>query len=135
MARPNHPVRLQLSRERGFDLQRVSHKTNGRPAVKVDRTTWLGNPFKFGQPTDQVRCRRWLALADNIPLPPALMVDHVTDSGHAVMMFRHMLDLAGYDVKAVIREELAGKNLACWCPVNNACHGDTLLRIANGWQQ
>lgn len=31
-----------------------------------------------------------------------------------------------------IRDELAGKNLACWCPEDQPCHGDTLLKIANG---
>lgn len=31
----------------------------------------------------------------------------------------------------VIRRELAGKNLACWCKVGEPCHGDVLLKIAN----
>ncbi|WP_276670257.1 DUF4326 domain-containing protein [Schaalia cardiffensis] len=30
-----------------------------------------------------------------------------------------------------IRRELAGKDLMCWCPVDQPCHADTLLRIAN----
>jgi Domain of unknown function (DUF4326) len=28
-------------------------------------------------------------------------------------------------------KELAGKNLACWCKENEACHGDVLLEMAN----
>ena len=28
--------------------------------------------------------------------------------------------------------ELAGKNLACWCPLSQPCHADVLLEIANG---
>lgn len=31
-----------------------------------------------------------------------------------------------------IRSELAGKNLACWCPPDQPCHADVLLEIANG---
>lgn len=31
-----------------------------------------------------------------------------------------------------IRGELAGKDLACWCPLNEPCHADVLLEIANG---
>lgn len=31
-----------------------------------------------------------------------------------------------------VREELAGKDLVCWCPVYQACHADVLLEIANG---
>ena len=28
--------------------------------------------------------------------------------------------------------ELRGKNLACWCGLNEACHADVLLELANG---
>lgn len=28
-------------------------------------------------------------------------------------------------------QELAGKNLACWCPLDQPCHADVLLEIAN----
>jgi hypothetical protein len=27
--------------------------------------------------------------------------------------------------------ELKGKNVACWCPISQPCHGDILLEIAN----
>ncbi|WP_018825228.1 DUF4326 domain-containing protein [Salinispora arenicola] len=30
-----------------------------------------------------------------------------------------------------VRVELAGKTLACWCPLDQPCHADELLRIAN----
>jgi len=30
-----------------------------------------------------------------------------------------------------VRRELAGKDLACWCPLSRPCHADVLLRIAN----
>ena len=30
-----------------------------------------------------------------------------------------------------IRAELRGKNLACWCRLDQPCHGDVLLEIAN----
>lgn len=32
----------------------------------------------------------------------------------------------------VIRKHLAGKDLACWCPLSAPCHADVLLEIANG---
>ena len=28
--------------------------------------------------------------------------------------------------------KLAGWDLACWCPLDQPCHGDVLLEIANG---
>jgi hypothetical protein len=30
------------------------------------------------------------------------------------------------------RLELAGKDLACWCPLDEPCHADVLLEIVNG---
>jgi hypothetical protein len=30
-----------------------------------------------------------------------------------------------------IRAELRGKDLACWCPLDQPCHADVLLEIAN----
>lgn len=30
-----------------------------------------------------------------------------------------------------LQEELGGKNLACWCPLNSPCHADLLLKLAN----
>jgi hypothetical protein len=33
-----------------------------------------------------------------------------------------------------IRNELKGKDLMCWCPLDQLCHGDILLKIANGDQ-
>lgn len=30
-----------------------------------------------------------------------------------------------------VRRELAGVNLACWCPLDGSCHRDVLLRAAN----
>ena len=37
------PVRVQLSRRKGFRLDEAAG--NGLPTVKVDRTTKWGNPF------------------------------------------------------------------------------------------
>lgn len=28
-------------------------------------------------------------------------------------------------------EPLRGKNLACWCPLDQSCHADVLLELAN----
>lgn len=34
----------------------------------------------------------------------------------------------------IIRKELRGKNLMCWCPAGRACHADVLLDVANADQ-
>lgn len=43
-------------------------------------------------------------------------------------------DLARYREQAVgclPTEELRGKNLCCWCALDQACHADVLLELAN----
>ena len=35
-------------------------------------------------------------------------------------------------LQAEVRHELAGRDLACWCPLDQPCHADVLLEIANG---
>jgi Domain of unknown function (DUF4326) len=32
---------------------------------------------------------------------------------------------------AEIRKHLAGKDLGCWCPLDQPCHADVLLEVAN----
>ena len=32
----------------------------------------------------------------------------------------------------MIREDLSGHDLMCWCPLDQPCHADVLLRVANG---
>lgn len=31
-----------------------------------------------------------------------------------------------------VRSELAGHDLACWCPLTTPCHADVLIELANG---
>lgn len=105
---PFKPVRLTLSRRKGFNLQRLSIETNGLPAVNVARPTKWGNPFvvQFDPHTDY---------------SPQTAED-------AVRMFR---DMIGRDPQfAAAAQQLHGKNLACWCK-ESPCHADVLLSIAN----
>jgi hypothetical protein len=32
---------------------------------------------------------------------------------------------------AAVRRDLTGKDLACWCPLDQPCHADVLLELAN----
>lgn len=48
----------------------------------------------------------------------------------ALRLYRELInDQTGYAES--IRKELKGKNLACWCPLDQTCHADVLLEIAN----
>jgi hypothetical protein len=50
----------------------------------------------------------------------------------AVKLFRSWVDeVATEEWLEAVRRELRGKNLACWCPLDQPCHADVLLEIAN----
>lgn len=110
------PQRIQLSRKAGFNLQATSMALNGLPAVSVARPGRWGNPFKVGG-----TIHRGLDFSGRDQI--------VRDAAHAVQLFRGWLfsrspvnDLA---------PKLRGKNLACWCALDQPCHADVLLELAN----
>jgi hypothetical protein len=74
--------------------------------VSVARPGFFGNPFKVG---DYTECQ------------------------YAVDAYRDWLKdtpQGRYTQKKAI-ELLKGKNLACFCPLNQPCHADVLLELAN----
>ncbi len=59
---------------------------------------------------------------------------HPLDLGRAEAVRRYREDLlAGrLDVRvADVQRELRGRDLACYCPLDEPCHADVLLEIAN----
>lgn len=114
------PVRLQLSRRKGFDLQALSRATNGLPVVNVARPGKWGNPWKIGTTRrTEVYC--------------VFDYERVKNAATAVAFFSEMLALArrNYPSAEEIVTELRGKNLACWCKPDAPCHADVLLDLAN----
>lgn len=111
------PKRIQLSRKRGW---RLPDRT-----VKVDRTTRWGNPYRVNERVDLKQVKRWGWQFSR----PGL--NHICGcSQEAVAKFRHALfwDSAIHDF---VRNELGGKDLACWCSPDQPCHADVLIEIAN----
>ena len=50
--------------------------------------------------------------------------------GLAESLRLYRLHAKGLD-SAALRRELAGRDLACWCPLGQPCHADVLLELAN----
>ena len=112
------PVRLQLSRRKGFNLQEHSRQVNGLDAVKVDRTTPWGNPFIVGRDGTAEYC---------VKLFSYLMSATVCLTCKATVASQIKCNM--YIGKNLVK--LRGKNLACWCRKDKPCHADVLLELAN----
>ena len=98
--------RIQLGRTKGWRMP--------LGAVKVDRSTRWGNPYKLH--------------GDGCPMTAEV----------AVTLFRRLLqEEHGWVMRGQlttvldVKRELRGKTLACWCPMGQPCHADVLLEIAN----
>jgi len=51
----------------------------------------------------------------------------------AVRRYREDLIAGRLDISVEdVRQELRGRDLACYCPLDQPCHADVLLEIANG---
>jgi hypothetical protein len=55
------------------------------------------------------------------------------DRATAVQSFVAMIEAGNNPpfTTAIIRRELAGRSLACVCPIGQPCHADVLLAVAN----
>lgn len=67
-------------------------------------------------------------------------VGEVASRAHAVALFIAWADYQREDetcltYREMCRRDLAGRDLACWCPLDGEpCHADALLRWAAGWR-
>jgi len=113
--------RVQLSRAKGW---RMPPNT-----VSVARPTLWGNPFRVGVEDaatcvalykDALRGRYYLASNQQY------VAHHAWIARWRARRYRHPIDAIS---------ELRGKDLACWCSLDAACHADVLLRLANAGEE
>ena len=103
------PKRIQRKRTKGWKMP--------EGAVYVGRPTIWGNPFSVDDET--------------------LNTDGTLTAESCVMLFRVYVkgvleEPSDFDtLREWIMKPLRGKNLACWCPLDQPCHADVLLEIAN----
>lgn len=83
-------------------------------------TVYVGRPTKWGNPAKIGTIHWW---DWNVKVYP------IRNREDAVEYYRDWLPRNFTDKE--IREELRGKDLACWCPLSRPCHADILLAIAN----
>lgn len=110
------PVRLQLSRRKGFKLQEHSRAVNGLECVNCARPSPYSNPHRIGPECDRETSLRRFRSAWEEALKSSR-----THPRHPPMPFGEPVFLG----------PLKQKNLACWCKPGDPCHADVLLEIAN----
>jgi hypothetical protein len=105
------PKRVQLRRTKGWRLPPNT--------VVVARPTKWGNPFIVGKHGTREHCvdlfRKLCAGCLCISKDGACCA---AQQGFVAMAYEDL-------------PELRGKNLACWCPLDQPCHADVLLELAN----
>ena len=102
----SEPKRVQRQRTKGW------RKPEG--AVYVGRGSKWGNPYVVG------------ATGFNLPNGGAVFYRSGNAPASAcVDLYRK------YTVRELPVSELRGKDLMCWCPLNQPCHADVLLELAN----
>jgi hypothetical protein len=116
------PRRVQLSRKKGW---RMPPNT-----MSVARPGRHGNPFNIGgyhkignggPGMSRITCLDPKYADESFTL--------VETNEQAVAMFREWRRL--YPLPKHDSEELRGRNLACWCPLDKPCHADVLIELAN----
>lgn len=106
------PERIQRKRTKGWKMP--------PDTVSVTRPGRWGNPWAVGVN----RCSGARL---------GYRQEMVTDAATAVRFFSEMLvhsDRAYPSNEEIVRK-LRGKNLACFCALDQPCHADVLLKIAN----
>ncbi len=104
--------RVQLSRKKGAKLPPNT--------VMVARPSDFGNPFTFkaAEGAGYTRQGAVSAFEDWVSGNPWACPSGDNYEARRAKLIRRL-------------PELRGKNLACWCPLDQPCHADVLLDLAN----
>jgi hypothetical protein len=133
-------ARIQLSRAKGWRMP--------QNAVKVDRATRWGNPWKVGAPGEITfaigTVRQTQPVIADLGASEAVNAFAGWLIGYAIARDLRPTytnasgDRAFWDHLAARRQtifadlhRLRGRDLACWCKPGAPCHADVLLAIAN----
>ena len=109
MSKIDTPHRVQRKRTKGW---RMPENT-----ASVCRPGKWGNPFKVGETVTYKKQ----------PI-------YVKNAAMAVELFRDWIYREcpqSWEHRSSVKASLRGKNLACFCPLEQPCHADVLLEIAN----
>jgi len=118
--RDEAPKRIQRQRTKGWRMP--------------ENTVYVGRPTKWGNPF-----RRGVWIEHDSPLAPYVGIEdwaglsriRLSTAQQAVTAHWNWLMEYPPLMAALALGELRGKDLACWCPLDQPCHADVLLEWAN----
>lgn len=98
----SQPVRVQKSRKSGWRTpENTEYVGRAKETKKYPYGTKYANPFK------------------------------VEEHGREKAVELYKKDILERFTIEEIQQDLRGRNLMCWCPLDKLCHADFLLQIAN----
>lgn len=101
------PVRIQRKRTKGWKMP--------------DNTVYVGRGSKWGNP--------WFLEGNLVkykdPKNGATFLEGTGNVQTIIGLYKDRVSIKG------LLDDLRGKNLACWCALDQPCHADVLLEIAN----
>ncbi len=130
------PVRVQLSRKKGWRMP-ANTVSVARPgfwgnphSVVLDELLWDGETVD--EHGDPVLHGPWMCSLQPNGYGGFWFSTKAEAVAKAVELFRWKMVQPGFWSNAKRRlPELRGKNLACWCGLDQPCHADVLLELAN----
>ena len=102
--------RIQRRRTKGWRMP--------EGAIYVGRPSWWGNPFRVGQDGDAARCVHLYRLC----------VFAEEEREFDGLYRARPGERPG---PKMVKSFLKGHDLVCWCPLDQPCHADVLLELAN----
>lgn len=116
----SEPCRIQRSRAKGWKMP--------------PNTVYVGRPSMDSNKHMVVRDGRLWGVWIGGTLDTVVCSDRTDAHSFAVTLFRADMEAAKErdpEAVALMAARLRGKNLACWCALDQPCHADVLLELAN----
>jgi hypothetical protein len=98
-----------------------------------DGAVYVGRPSKWGNPFHPINLGgKWWGVIDDNDVAYAYQGDRRGAAAESVRLFEwDLTDLDRLTYAGLQISELRGHDLSCWCPLDQPCHADVLLELAN----
>ena len=120
------PKRIQRKRTKGWRMP--------EGAVYVGRPSRWGNWYKPGETYMWLPGLGWPIPTWREPGPvndTAARVERCPDVATSIAWYALWVAQPGVAMVTLTPASLRGRDLACWCPLDQPCHADVLLVLAN----